>query len=161
MKAGAAWPAAIVAVLAVTVLANVALFWAANEPGAAAIEPDYYRRALAWDRSQASAARAARLGWHVQAAFGRPDRNGTPLAVTLSDALGAPVVGARVSVVGLHNLDFAHPLAWSLRERGSGRYETYVQLRHSGRWELRVSAECGRDQFAVVLHADASERSAR
>ncbi len=161
MKAGAAWPLAIVGVLAVTVLANIGLFWAANEPGSAAVEPDYYRRALAWDRTQAAAARAARLGWHAEAVFGVPDGTGTPLELTLTDRTGAPVPGARVAVVGLHNLDFAHPIAWSLTEHGRGGYTTRVRLPRSGRWELRVSAERGREQFAVVLHADANAQQVR
>ena len=63
MKSGAAWPWAIAAVLGLTVVANIMLWRAANAPGTNDLEPDYYRRAIAWDSTQAARVRSARLGW--------------------------------------------------------------------------------------------------
>ncbi len=48
MKGDRLWPAALVGVLAVTILANVGLLWFAGRGDGAGVEPDYYRRALAW-----------------------------------------------------------------------------------------------------------------
>lgn len=155
MRAGAGWPFAIGAVLAMTVVANVALLWQANAPGSDDIEPDYYRRALAWDRTQSARSRSALLGWRVDAAF-TPAAGGagTGLEIALADSLGHALPGAAVAVVGVHNLDPLHLQAWTLLESSPGHYAAVVRLPHDGRWELRIEASRGRDHYLAVLHAE-------
>ncbi len=156
MKAASAWPVAIVAVLGVTVIANIGLLWQANAPGSDDIEPNYYRRALAWDSTQAARGRSATLGWHSDASFvTRPHTVGVHVA--LSDSLGAALSGAKVGVVGVHNLSPQRPEVWGLHETAPGAYDSDVLLPHGGRWELRISARRGRDEYLAVLHADAPE----
>ena len=150
-----AWPLAIVAVLALTVAANVALFAAANAPGSAVPEADYYRRALAWDSTQAERSRSAALGWTANAAFVTGGDGGARLQVTLLDAAGAPVEGARVAVAGVHNLEPGATQHWPLARSGPGGYSAAVRPRHAGRWELTVEAVRDADRFVTVLHADA------
>lgn len=63
MKPAALWPLAVIGVLAVTVGANVWLIQVAREPNGAVIEPDYYRRAVAWDSLAARQGRSdAQIG---------------------------------------------------------------------------------------------------
>jgi nitrogen fixation protein FixH len=150
-----AWPWAMAAVLALTVVANVALLVSANAPGAAQVEPDYYRRALAWDSTQAERARSAALGWRAEAGFGAATASGTPLSLSLRDAAGAPVEGALVEVDGLHNLAAGGPVRWRLVERSPGLHEAFVRPGRAGRWELRVTATRGAERFVAVLHAEA------
>jgi nitrogen fixation protein FixH len=154
MKPGSGWPLAIVAVLAMTVAANIALLWQANAAGGNDVEPDYYRRALAWDSTQAAHARSVALGWRAEAGFAAAG-SGATLEVVLEDSLAQPLPGASVTVVGLHNLDPLHALTWKLAETAPGRYGAVVQLPHAGRWELRVSARRGSDDWLGVLHAEA------
>lgn len=154
MKAAAAWPLAIVGVLGVTVIANVGLWWQANGPAGRDIEPDYYRRALAWDSTQAARTRSAALGWRVQAGFAAVS-SGLELEVALADSLGAAVSGAAVHVAGVHNLDPLEPQLWRLEESAPGHYSAGVRLPHHGRWELRVWARRGTGEFMTVLHAEA------
>ncbi len=156
MKAGAVWPLAIAAVLGVTVAANIGLLWQANAPGSDDIEPDYYRRALAWDSTQTAHTRSVALGWRTDARFVRRER-GLGVEVALADSLGQPLSGAEVAVIGVHNLDSHRPQVWTLREAAPGRYDTGVQLPHAGRWELRVSAKRGTEQYLAVQHAEAPE----
>jgi len=155
LTAERAWPLAIGAVLALTVAANVAIYAAANGPGAAVPEADYYRRALAWDVTQAEHSRSVALGWTASAEFGARTPRGTPLRITLLDAVGRPLVGARVAVRGVHNLDQGRTQHWSLEPSGLGVHEAVLSLPREGRWELRVVAERGSDRFVTVLHADA------
>lgn len=154
MKPGSGWPLAIVAVLAVTVAANIALLWQANAAGSNDVEPDYYRRALAWDRTQAAHARSVALGWRADAGFAAAG-SGFMLEVVLEDSLARPLPGASVTVVGVHNLDPLHALTWKLDETASGHYSAVVALPYGGRWELRVSAHRGGDDWLGVLHAEA------
>ena len=161
MKAEAAWPLAIVAVLGVTVLANGVLLWEARQPAAGGLEPDYYHRALAWDTTQAERARSAALGWHAEGALVRTAAGGLACEITLTDSLGAPLPAARLSVVGVHNLIADTPLTWELSETAPGTYVSPVTLPRAGRWELRVQAVRGAERWVSVLHAEAAAVEAR
>lgn len=161
MKAAAAWPLAIGAVLALTVIANVALLVAAGAPGATQVEPDYYRRALAWDSTQADRVRSAALGWRAEAAFATPVAQGTPISVALLDAGDQPVRGARLELLAIHNLAPGAPATWRLTEVAPGRYEAIVRPGHRGRWELRLLASRAGERFAQVLHAELAAEAAR
>ena len=161
MRPASAWPLAIGGVLALTVAANVALLTAANAPGAAHVEPDYYRRALAWDSTQAERTRSAALGWRAEAEFSSVRETGTTLQVELRDAQARPITGAQLEVVAVHNLIPGLPARWLLQETAPGRYRARVAPVRSGRWELRIRATCGADVFAEVLHADLEPGAAR
>ena len=155
MKAAAVWPMAIAIILSVTVIANLWLWREANAPGAAALEPNYYARAIAWDSTQAEHSRSVALGCRADVAFAHPMASGAELRVRMADRTGAPLAGARVAVVGVHNLASATPSLWLLTERAPGEYVAVVRLAHTGRWELRVSATLGADRFLSVEHAEA------
>ncbi|MCE9602736.1 MAG: FixH family protein [Gemmatimonadetes bacterium] len=161
MRAEAVWPLAIASVLGVTVVANLWLLHAANEPGTGALEPNYYARALAWDSTQVEHSRSVALGWTAGAAFVQPARIGTELIVHLAQRDGAPLSGARVAVVGVHNLESERPSTWALLERSPGEYVAAVSPAHAGRWELRVSASVGQDRFMSVEHAEAPQGAVR
>lgn len=162
IKPAAIWPLAIVAVLGVTVVANVWLWRAANEPGASALEPDYYARAVAWDSTQAERARSAALGWRAEASFVRSADGAPALRVRLVDRAGAPVAGARVEVVGVHNLESEHPTHWALAERAPGEYRSADPARRRpGLWELRVAATTAAGRFESVEHAEAPGEAGR
>lgn len=157
MKNPHAWPLAMAAVLAITVVANLALLVAANAPGAAQVEPDYYRRALAWDSTQAERARSAALGWRAAARF--IPRPGHPawIVVDLADASGRAVTGARLGLVAVHNLEPGASSSWTLTEVAPGRYRAEVAPHHAGRWELRLAASHERERFTAILHADLAQ----
>jgi nitrogen fixation protein FixH len=155
MRAERLWPLAVVAVLALTVGASAVLLWLTRDPGAAAVEPDYYRRALKWDSTAAVERRAAELGWSLDAALGPVSRSGAALTARLADRGGAPLDGAAVEVVAIHNLDALHPLRARLAPAGAGVYTATLPLRHAGRWELRFTVARGAERCAVALHRDA------
>jgi hypothetical protein len=90
MNGAKLWPIAVVSVLAVTVAANVVLLVQAGDPDAAGIEPDYYRRAVAWDSTLAQERRNISLGWQLAAELGVATPAGTPLIVRLTGPDGVP-----------------------------------------------------------------------
>jgi nitrogen fixation protein FixH len=155
MRAARLWPLAIVAVLAITAGANALLFWAARDRNAAAVEPDYYRKAVRWDSTLAEERASAALDWRLDAGLGAVARDGTPLTVRLAGPDGAPLDGAVVTVTAVHNLDAAHHLTARLEPRGGGVYAARLPLRHAGLWELRCEAVRGRDRFRATLRRDA------
>lgn len=156
MRAARLWPIAIVGVLGLTVAANALIFWAARDRKAAAVEPDYYRKAVRWDSTMAEERRSAALGWSAEAVLGGVSRGGTPLTVRLAGPGGVPLDGATVEVTAIHNLDAALHVTARLEPLGGGAYRARLPLRHAGLWELRLVAVRGRDRFRVSLRRDAA-----
>ena len=154
MKPGMMWPVAIVSVLAITVAANVVLIVAANDPKASVVEPDYYRKAVAFDSTMAERAADLKLGWRMEARLGAPGTDGTRLETHLTDASGVALDGALVNVVAVHNLDAGHPVNAALLGTGAGRYAAKLPLTHEGRWELRFAVQRGAQRFSADLHQD-------
>ena len=148
MRAAKLWPVAIVGMLAVNVLATGVLMWAANDDEANAVEPDYYRKAMAWDSTVAARRRGVELGWRLDASLGAIGGDGTGVvSVTLADSTGAPLDGAAVTLEAIHNAHARHPVRATLAPAGAGRYEARVPLRWAGLWELRL--EIARDGVRV------------
>jgi nitrogen fixation protein FixH len=156
MRAAQLWPLAVVAVLAVTVGANVVIYLLARDPGAAVVERDYYRRAVAWDSTMADERRSAELGWRLQAELGAVGADGAPLTVRLAGRDGVPLSGATVRVEAVHNRDAGHPVAAALVPAGDGRYAARLPLRHAGLWELRFTAARGGERFTQSLRREAA-----
>jgi nitrogen fixation protein FixH len=155
MRGARLWPLAIAAVLGLTVAANTWIFWEARDRNAAAVEPDYYRKAVAWDSSMADERRSAALGWRAEAELGAVAAAGTALTVRLAGPDGAPLDGATVEVTAIHNLDALHHVDARLAPLGGGAYAARLPLRHVGLWELRLRAVRGADRYRVTLRRDA------
>lgn len=157
MRSGSWWPLAIAGVLGVTVVANVFLLYAANDRNAAVVEPDYYRKAVAWDSTAAQAERNADLAWRVDAAILPLDENGAGrVQVRIARSDGTPVAGARVGCTAIHNLDAAHrPYAEAVLDQdGAGAFD--LPLGRAGLWELRFRATLGDERFTASLRREAA-----
>jgi nitrogen fixation protein FixH len=155
MKPAAMWPAAVVAVLAITVGANAWLVWKAREPNGAVIEPDYYRKAVAWDSLAARQGRSDALRWSADASIGPAAGGLARVRATLADSLGAPVAGAVVGLEAIHNLAGATRIRATLAETAPGVYEADAGLDRPGLWELHLTATRGADVFLARLRRDA------
>jgi hypothetical protein len=154
MKPGAWWPAAVIGVLAATVVANAFLLYEASGPGAAVVEPDYYRKAVAWDSTLAQQARDQALGWRLTATLGPLDARGVSrLFVTLADAGGRPLAGAAIRVEAVHNRDAGHP-RHAVLAAVPGGYGVDLPLAWSGLWELRFEARHAGRLFTAVRRGD-------
>lgn len=154
MKPGAMWPVAIIGVLAVTVGANIWLFYEARDPNVVAIEPDYYRKAVAWDSTMAQAERDVQLGWRAEVSAGALAAGGSSVAVALTDSTGGTLDGAAVSVECIHNADALHHVKATLAPAGGGRYAALVPLPRAGLWEVRITARRGTDLFTASRRTD-------
>ena len=156
MKPGRLWPAAMIAVLALTVIANLAVLGLAHDPDAAIVEPDAYPKAVAWDSTAARRDASDALGWTAVAAIGAGAGGGAGanVQVTIVDRDGRPVDGARVTVEAIHNREIRRPSA-VLAARGDGAYAADMPLPRAGLWELRVHADRDGARFMTSLRADA------
>lgn len=126
--------------------AVVAVRLALSGHGTAA-EPDYYRRALAWDEAHAARTAGERLRWTVSPSLSRDENGELVLGLAIADKYGIPIDGARVSLEAtpIRAADFV--VARSCHETGPGVYGTSLPVRAGGQWEFRVRVERGEDRL--------------
>ena len=150
------WPWFVTAALAFTVVVNVVMILAAtSDANGSVVEPDYYRKAVAWDLTMARAAESAKLGWRTSVVFERPTRDSARLVVEVTGPDSQPVRGARFNAELIHNIDAARPLRAVLTESRAGRYEALVPVRRAGMWEVRLQARRDGERFVTSQRADA------
>lgn len=147
---GRAWPFAIAGILLAGIASNVAFVVLASSDPAAAVEPDYYRKGVAWDEEMAQQEHNVALGWSARAALVL-GAHGTPgrLELTLADSLGRPLTGATVQALVMHNARAAAVQTLVLHDEGAGRYSARVAADRPGVWEVRLSVERDSQRFTV------------
>lgn len=146
MTKGWIWPVLLVGLLVLGVGANLVLLAVASGDPSFAVERDYYRKGMEWDRTLAQRQADARLGWTLacEVRAGMVD-------VALRDAAGAPVPGATVSLEGFHNARAAQIVTAVLADAGSGIYRAQAPIVRPGLWELRFRAVRGADVFTQTV----------
>jgi len=152
-----AWvPAGLLAsmVLGLGTLAYIAI----DDPGFA-LEPDYYEKAVQWDRSLAEARESHALGFRLEPAhsllLGADGQ--IEVELTLRDRRGSAVSGAELSLEAFPNAA-AHKIERpKLRETSPGTYRTQLHGGASGLWELRCRVSYGTARFQQVLRLEVSK----
>ncbi|MHB1328795.1 MAG: FixH family protein [Gemmatimonadales bacterium] len=154
------WPTAIALVLLGNVALGITLMRVASADPHFAVEPDYYRRAIGWDTTQARANQSAALGWQVHPTLAALSRDSTPFAVLLTERDGTPLDSARIEVV-------ARPIAHAnlavsrvLAPRGAGRYDTAMAIDQAGLWEFLVTVDYAGERLVAPLRIDARSDAA-
>jgi nitrogen fixation protein FixH len=157
MKSGRFWAFMPFGALGLTVVLHaVFLLLAASDPSIA-VEEDYYRKALDWDRHRAQEAHNRDLGWQVDvvvnnAVLAPVDRIGrTGLEARLTDRHGSPIDGAVVRLTTFHHARAAQKLEATLTPAGNGAYRTALPLRRGGLWAFRLRVERGDEIFTREL----------
>jgi len=112
-----------------------------------AAEPDYYRRALAWDESHAARTAGERLRWTVSPSIERRTDGDIELELAIADKWGIPIDGARVSVEAIPIRAADLVVTREARERDPGVYIVSCPVRAGGQWEFRVKVERGDDRL--------------
>lgn len=159
LPSGWQWPALVVALLLLPIGFGGWLWYAAIGDPALAVERDYYRKALDWDRQQGN---QRRLGWQVNA--DRLPSAGGPWSVELTEADGRPLVGAQVNGSMVHLGGRDQRQAVQFREVAAGVYATTVTPRLPGRHAVRLRmarhAAAGTDELDWDGHVEAAPQSA-
>jgi nitrogen fixation protein FixH len=157
MKRGVGWPIGISLTLAALVAAYVRLAVIAADPSALVVEPNYYQKAVHWDDQMQQEAGNLRLGWTLAPMVGPVTPGaGAELRVTLRDSAGAPLSGATVAVVAVHNAIAHTPLSGTLSDRGDGSYAARLPFTRAGQWQLRFEVRRGGERFTADLRVDAA-----
>lgn len=152
------WPTIIIAVLVIDVAVGFVLMRVANSDPHAAVEPDYYQKAVDWDSTMAQARRNAALGWQVKPALGAISAaHDANLELGIVDGTGAMVRGAVVEVEAVQVAHAEEVVRGQLAEGGdSSGYSARLPFGRPGLWEVRIVATRGSDRYTADLRLDAS-----
>ena len=151
------WPAAIVAILALGVGANVVLLVVANSDPSFAVEEDYYRKGLDWDTKRAQDARNEKLGWRVDLAAVAAQGDDAPvleLTLIVRDPDGGTVDDAEVTLEAFPLARSATVDRTAFRGVEDGLYRASLPFRRPGLWEFRIRVARGTDVFTRTLQRD-------
>lgn len=158
MKPGMGWPIGIVTILSATIVANIVVMRIANNDAAFSIEPDYYKKAVAFDSTMATERRSNALGWSATSTIVASDSAGRPiLTVTMMDAERKPLQGATVNVTALANARANNILSAALQETAPGRYQARLSAQFAGLWEVRIDAQRGTEHFVASTRTDVAQ----
>lgn len=121
-----------------------------------ALEPDYYDKAVHWDRSRAEATASQALGLRltISPALHRAADGSVELEVSVADRTRAPFSGATVELEAFPNAYRNRAQRLTLRESSPGVYRGKLEHGDLGLWELRVAVSRGAERFHEALRRD-------
>jgi nitrogen fixation protein FixH len=121
-----------------------------------ALEPDYYDKAVHWDRARAetSASQALGLQLTVSPTLDRAADGSVELEVSIADSARAPFAGAAVELEAFPNAYRNRAQRITLREAAPGVYRGKLERGDLGLWELRLAVSRGADRFHETLRRD-------
>jgi nitrogen fixation protein FixH len=127
-----------------------------------ALEPNYYDKAVHWDRSQAEARSSQALG--LRLSLLQPPQvsaqGEVELVLGVRDRQDLPVQGAAVELEAFPNAFAARLQQISLQEASPGVYRARLSQGVGGLWELRFKVTQGASRFRQVLRVDVSKGGA-
>jgi nitrogen fixation protein FixH len=149
------WPVAIVGLLVGGAAANIGFMIVANRDATFAVEPDYYRKAVDWDRTMAQEARNVELGWQVSTQLEPIDGGRARLMARVADRDGRPMTDAAVVVEAFPSARARDIASFTLAPAGpAGAYVATLAHARTGLWELRVRVTRGEEVFTRTLSQD-------
>jgi nitrogen fixation protein FixH len=161
MKKGWYWPWFIVALLVATAAGQGVMLYAATHDSTFSLEPDYYKKAVAYDTVIKQERENLALGWTATATVGPLVDGARDVVLTLTDGAAHPIPDAHVRVTAIHNLEGDHHIAQALSAQPDGRFAARMPLLRSGLWELRVDVMRGHDRFMPSLRVEAPGSTAK
>jgi nitrogen fixation protein FixH len=133
---------------------GVVLYIAHRDPSFS-VEPEHYKKSLAWDITSARQQASLALGWTVTLASDvEVSTNGTrKLTCQIQNREGQPVHGAQVTVLAFAHARADRRLQTWLTEQEAGMYVGHPAMMRPGLWEFRIEMRQGAIEFStIVMH---------
>jgi hypothetical protein len=134
------WPMIVVALLAGHVLLMAIACAIAVRDKTFAVVPDYYGKALEWDRQKAAKFASAKLGWHVEVQAGkRVDPQGRrAVSFVLTDSTGRSIEGASLDATYFHHAhaDQVQHVNLTPDSNDPRRFTVHLPMAFEGNWEF-------------------------
>lgn len=144
------WPKVVFGLIGLNMVIVGVTVYAATSDATFGVEPEYDRRAMAWDDVKRDRSRSEALGWRVEATA-----EGGSLVIRVKDAGGSPVADAVVRAEVFHALRPSDRRSTDLVERSPGEYAGALGMTRPGSWEVRLSARRGGDRFVADTRVEA------
>ncbi len=127
-----------------------------------ALEPDYYAKALHWDRAQAQLRENDTLGYELslRQPLVMSPAGSVQVELALKDRAAAGISGASIEVAAFPNAFAGRVEHLQLREVEPGVYRGELAHGMPGLWELRCVVSVGSARYARALRSDVHKRSA-
>lgn len=150
------WPVLVVVLLGFQLLVGGTLVYFSQNDPSFAVEKDYYRRGIEWDKQLAQQRLDEEMGWGLAVEVDGPmvGENGKTtrtVRARLSDRDGRAIEGAEVSLVCYHHARAADRIELALAEVEPGVYEQIGPLAREGRWAFQFTVHHGDDVFTSNL----------
>ena len=115
--------------------------------------PNYYEKAVNWDKTQAERRASEKLGWQVELvpSPGVDPTGHRALALTLADAAGRPIPDAVVELAWYHHARPTELYNTTLHTDGTGRATGTVIMRGEGFYQISVTAAAGGNRFVTAV----------
>jgi hypothetical protein len=133
-------------------------FVAIDDPGFA-LEPDYYDKAVHWDRSQAEGRASEALGFRLEPASTLsvgPDGS-VEVELKLRDRHGSALSGAEIRIEAFPNAAATRVERRRLQEVEPGTYRATLRGGTTGLWELRCAVTYGTARYRQVLRLEVAK----
>ena len=155
MKSGRQWPAIIVGLLLLAGTANGILVFLAIRNPSFAVEPDFYQKAVDWDKTREQERKNRELGWKVELLAPNVVPTGrSEVGILLLDPVDRPIENASVTLEAFHLARAAEVQNISFREEQPGRYISSMETHRSGLWEFRFTIDRGSSTFTALLQTN-------
>lgn len=152
MKRAWRWPLMVVGLIGGNMtLVGVTVYFATNDPSAA-VEPDYYRKAVAWDDKARERSESERLGWSIDVRL----RGGEQVEFTINDRDGRPVSGAVLGGLAFAEARASQRIPLVASEGDAGRYIASVKFSRAGLWRFEIEATRGTERFIATSQVELS-----
>ena len=141
-KRGRRWVIGVTAFLFVPIVFDSILVYSALSDEHFAVEPDYYQKALDWDRAAEQNQRNAELRWTIALAVDPVVINGArTVRAAVLDAEGQPMTDATVVAVAFSHLRAADRRDLEFGADEQGALTASLRAPRPGRWQFRLRAE--------------------
>ena len=147
------WPLIVVSLLLGHVTLMVSAVVIAKADKSFTVLPEYYQKAVDWEKNQAELRASQKLGWQVTVV---PSADVSPtgeraVEVTLVDDAGRPIPDALVEITAYHHARPAELIKARLRTGTNGRAVQNVVMRREGFYQVNVTATAGNQKFVAAI----------
>jgi nitrogen fixation protein FixH len=147
------WPLIVVGLLLGHISIMITAVVLATSDKSFAVLPDYYQKAVNWDRSQADLRASEKLGWQVML-VPSPDVDPTgrrTLTLTLADSDGRPIGNADVEVSAYHQARPNEVIQATFHTDASGQASQVVTMRREGFYQIGITALAGTQRYVTAI----------
>lgn len=141
------WPGMVVAILTMSVVANMWLLWNASSDGGAQIIDDYYNKASSWDETAAVKAKSAERGWSVVLKTDALGEGQRLFRFQLADAEQRALEGLSATVTLKNPMKVDDISTGELNEAEPGVYLAVLPVSRHGLWDVELRVGSGEPVF--------------